>query len=474
MKHTIRIASFVLTIILILVVAVYLTLQIGSLRDAGERTAAAEYTIVRNSLTSIGHPQDLSDPYVREKLRSLFQASRHLLAMQILDRDGLVLWKIPDESPYFALPASKSPTVFRAPGMSTIIYMTPLQEGMKVMALYAVLSQKDVAQTLLWPGVGLALWLAVLVILQFALGKDEPGQMPMENEEGPAESRGEEGNWQPTMGEQVSEPQTESSSGRASHSASEEDHEDQEVPEREQPYQQFPHDMNRTASEPASEERLTAQDHAAPIEPSAISEVQAEKPFSFQEQTAGTETEGDQDYTAESSGDQEFIAPEIRTASPQGIYRTGFSPVLDAPALEELLSHQLARSQDRECSLLLIQYTPDAGKDPSETALAATIRDYIGTRDLVVQIAAGCHAVVLPGVDAGSCLKLGVDLDDTLTTTLSLYKDLAGEPPLHYGISARYGRQVSPSRLYREAYAALERTKEQSSSRILAFKPSTI
>jgi len=64
-----------------------------------------------------------------------------------------------------------------------------------------------------------------------------------------------------------------------------------------------------------------------------------------------------------------------------------------------------------------------------------------------------------------------VDLDDVLTTTASLYKDLSEEPPFYFGLSARYNRTISPDRLYREAFAALKEAQERSGSRILAFKP---
>jgi len=42
---------------------------------------------------------------------------------------------------------------------------------------------------------------------------------------------------------------------------------------------------------------------------------------------------------------------------------------------------------------------------------------------LVFELARGCYAAILPGIDAGEAMRLAVDLDDVLTTTAKLYKE---------------------------------------------------
>jgi len=53
--------------------------------------------------------------------------------------------------------------------------MTPLPDGMKLMALYSTLSQRDVADILLVPIIVLAVWIVLLIVLQFVL-KEKPAE----------------------------------------------------------------------------------------------------------------------------------------------------------------------------------------------------------------------------------------------------------------------------------------------------------
>jgi len=175
MKRIVRIILFIGTFVLIAGLVGFVALKIGELRLAGEQSASAEYAILRNAVAPITSEQELGDQFVRDRLKSLYNASAHLLAAQILDRNGLVLWKIPDDSPYFASPATSPGSVFNAPGISTVIYMTPLPDGMKLMALYSTLSQRDVADILLVPIIVLAVWIVLLIVLQFVL-KEKPAE----------------------------------------------------------------------------------------------------------------------------------------------------------------------------------------------------------------------------------------------------------------------------------------------------------
>lgn len=445
MKRIFRIILFVATLVLIAASVMYVAMRIGEIRLNGEQIASAEYTILRNAVAPITGEQELGDQFIRDRLKSLYNASAHLLAVQVLDRNGLVLWKMPDESAYFGSPATTPGSVFRAPGLSTVIYMTPLPDGMKMMALYSILSQRDIANTLLLPIIALAIWITLLVILQFvlkekpaasaALAAAPPAAEPQAQSEAPPEEET----------ESASQAEIPSPPGEMAQPEEEIIAENEEIP---------PTKEKSSQEEPAPEEAAPAGAEVPEMAPEPEEEP-------IRSRIAIQEPEYDLEHA-------EFVSPPPPQEEKEILH--DFPPSIASPALERALESQLQTRQDEEVSLMLIHCVLSGEGDPSALALGVTIREYFASDTLVFELAKGCHAAILPGVDTGSCLKLAVDLDDVLTTTASLYKDLSAEPPFYFGISAQYGRTVSPARLYKEAYAALQKARE-SESRILAFKP---
>jgi hypothetical protein len=487
MKRILRIILLIGTIVLIVALVGFVALKAGEFRLSGEQSASAEYAILRNAVSPITSEQELGDQFVRDRLKSLYGASAHLLAVQVLDRNGLVLWKMPDDSPYFASPATSPGSVFHAPGMSTVIYMTPLPDGMKLMALYSILSQRDIANILLVPIIVLAVWIILLIVLQFVLKGKTTEALTTEGapadsvelragekketqpEEVAREGAQEEipGNLEEKMEENLEENEEnaeEVSSGETSMETMELDQEMEEIlqeedipPERESP---------ETASSSEIQESKSMTEPETPRRPEmpAEAEILSERKEPPQEKAISEKpSTPEPEYDLEQA---EFVAPpeKIEEAPAPEIFPSSLS--LDM--LKRTLEAELQRSQ--ETSLLLIQCVFSGESDPSALALGVTIRDYFASESLVFELAKGCYAAVLPGTDAGSGLKLAVDLDDVLTTTASLYKDLSEEPPFYFGISALYDRMISPERLYKEALAALKKAHE-SGSRILAFKP---
>jgi hypothetical protein len=490
MKRTLRIILFIGTLVLIAALVGFVALKIGEFRLSGEQSASAEYAILRNAVSPITSEQEFGDQFVRDRLKSLYSASAHLLAVQVLDRNGLVLWKIPDDSPYFASPATSPGSVFHAPGMSTVIYMTPLPDGMKLMALYSILSQKDIANILLVPIIILAAWIILLVILQIVfkgkpveVAKTEPvpaktvePPMAEEIETQPEEPSGHEeqqktaghieGNAEENIERNIGENVGEAAPEEASMEAAELDEEieeilqEEELPPEEAPFAAVPAPENPELK-PGAEAVIPSQPEMPPEK--EVLPVREEPPQRkiISEETSPAESEYDFE-------EAEFVAPPEKTEeTPEP---EAFPSSLSLDMLKRTLETELQRSQ--ETSLLLIQCMFSGESDPSALALGVTIRDYFASESLVFELAKGCYAAVLPGVDAGSGLKLAVDLDDVLTTTASLYKDLSEEPPFYFGISALYDRTISPERLYKEALAALQKAHE-SGSRILAFKPAS-
>ncbi len=139
--------------------------------------------------------------------------------------------------------------------------------------------------------------------------------------------------------------------------------------------------------------------------------------------------------------------------------------------LEARLNEELGRNIRTDISLMLIHCAVSSRNDPAAVALAVTIKDYIGSKDLIFELYKGAFAVVLPSVDLGGALKMSEDLADVLSATLSLYRDIEGEAPVYIGISARSDRRVDAYKIYREASTAVHKAYSGSHSRILAFRP---
>ena len=446
MKRTLRIILFIGTFVLLALIVGYVAWKIGEIRLLGEQSASAEYSILRNAASLIASEEDLGDQFVRDRLKSLYNASTHLLAVQVLDRNGLVLWKMPDESPYFASPATNPGSVFHAPGMSTIIYMTPLPDGMKLMALYSILSQRDISNIFIVPAIILSAWIVLLVVLQLVLK-----EKPKEPEE-----------------EIVKEELTETIEKQEYH-----ENPLESASYSEEALSATQENINNTAVQETIE---NIEEEAAAAEEEEEEEI-AQKEVKAPENIQASQSESEAIPKPLSSSD-DFLPGEFVAPAPQTEEETEevplpevFPSTLSLAELKRNLDIELQR--DQETSLLLIHCILSGELDPSALALGVTIRDYFASESLVFELGKGCYAAVLPGTDAGSALKVAVDLDDVLTTTASLYKDLSEEPPFYFGISARYDRVISPDRLYREAFAALEEAQERSGSRILAFKPAS-
>jgi hypothetical protein len=458
MKRTLRIILFIGTFVLLALIVGYVAWKIGEIRLLGEQSASAEYSILRNAASLIASEEDLGDQFVRDRLKSLYNASTHLLAVQVLDRNGLVLWKMPDESPYFASPATNPGSVFHAPGMSTIIYMTPLPDGMKLMALYSILSQRDISNILIVPAIILAAWIVLLVVLQLVL-KEKPKE--------PEEEIVKEELTETIEKQEYHENPLESASySEEALSATQENIKNPAV-------QETIENIEEEAEAEAAEAEAAAEAAAEEEEEEEIAQKEVRAPENIQ--AAQSESEA---IPKPLSSSDDFLPGEFVAPAPQTEEETEevplpevFPSTLSLAELKRNLDIELQR--DQETSLLLIHCILSGELDPSALALGVTIRDYFASESLVFELGKGCYAAVLPGTDAGSALKVAVDLDDVLTTTASLYKDLSEEPPFYFGISARYDRVISSDRLYREAFAALEEAQERSGSRILAFKPAS-
>jgi hypothetical protein len=507
--------------------------SIGEMRNSGERASGAEYSIIRNALTGIRTKEDLKDDFLRQRLIALYKGSERLLAVQVLDSSGLVLWKLPGNSAYFALPGSPSSRAgFSAPDLSTVVFTTPLNNGMKLATLFVTLRKADLAKAVKTPLIFLALWFGLMVAAFFVFGKDkdeekalsESSPEPEAAEDSAAEAEL-EAEAEASAAEDEALTESETTAGEAA-PGEEETHAEPEKPPREEAAKSVSPPTPATLLEEIEEEEFVSDEEdfedadegkALPAPRKNFEESLArleEEVASWSSRHGDVKTSGPvpdeagqvedtqegQDFIESLEAEEELAeleeiskrqeteaktpavsaAPEktsslssenLNPAAGANLASLALPLSLVDSELEAKLREELERGPKVEVSLMLIHCSVNSGTDPAALALAVTVRDYIGAKDLIFELYKGAFAVVLPSVDLGGSLKMSEDLADVLSATLGLYRDIDGEAPVYIGISARSERKLDAFKLYREASTALHKAFEGQQSRILAFRP---
>ncbi|MEW6549271.1 MAG: hypothetical protein AB1407_07420 [Spirochaetota bacterium] len=503
-----RISQLLFAIATVLVLAATAASFITGARGAiarGERAASAEFSILRNSLLNLQRREDLYDVLLRKRLVALYNGSERLLAAQILDSSGLVVWKVPADSPYFALPNDPKATGgFSAPEGRTAQYSSPLGGEMKLSALYSTLRRSDVAGAVAFPvGLSLAWMLVLLVLLANPFKRPKPEArseetLPAPEGSGPAEpsteileagthsgpetqsAEIEEAAEPPMESEYVApevkseEPsladeeidalldQEEAEEADAAEAGTEaEESEDEAAEEMEEGNQDLEKEAQiPSAPKPSFDESLSR------LEREIAQWTAKRKDFAAPEEPP-VETEGEKPERPEPSSETP------RAEAPRERLDVSSFPMplsLQSPALESKLTEELGRPLS-DLALMLIHCSLANPGDPAAVAMAVTIKDYIGSKDLVFELYKGGFAVVLPSVDLGGALKMSEDLADVLATTLGLYTDLEDGEPIFIGISAAAGRKVDSYKVFREASTAIHKAVSGGKSKILAFRP---
>lgn len=513
--------------------AIFLTVyRLGEARNSGERSAGAQYSILRNALVSVAEPGELKDSLLRNRLISLYSGSDRLLAAQVLDSSGLVAWKIPADSTYFAMPNDTAVRAgFSAPEWSTVVYSTPLANGMKLLALYATVRGSDVRNAAALPALILLGWTLAAIVLFFALRGE--GRRSGEKETAAMDELRHESEPRPETepdNQPAPEPEPEAPRGR------EPEPEPEPVPETGSPAaspeaRNFEEDFTRLEEEIVewSARHRVPERNARPIEdPEKIADDLEEQIEEMESEDFATEESGNLDQTdaernsptltpdedetlrefeelnAEEaasprasapveplsrpaspdrpmSSDRPVTATRIASPSAESTPRTPAAnrdvadlamPLsLSDTGLGTRLDESMERGMNGELSLMLIHCATTDPSDPVGAALAVTLREYIGSNDLVFELYKGAFAVVLPSVDLGGALKMSEDLADVLSATIDLYRDTEGDTSVFMGISSRAGRPLDSQKLYREASTALHKAYSGKSSNILAFRP---
>jgi GGDEF domain-containing protein len=499
MKRTIRTVLAILSFLVTIAVAVSVVYRLGESRASGERYASSEYSIFRNAVMSAQTPQDFSDNFLRERLKSLFGASQQLLAAQVIDQNGQIIWQIPSSSSYF-LPqkSTGSQSGFAAPTGSSVVFSTPLNGGMKLIALYATITRADIRVDLLSPFIVLAGWTILVVIVSLLLGK-ESGKAPKpetvddflempSTDDSEIDSEMEESNETEEI-DKIAKENMQSEDEPPDLNIEEEFEEELELDEEpsenrhidlaarieEVEFREELSTLNRNNGIVADKEmKITAPLEEVPplVEPVPSEEFSSSKEATPQKEVILTkEAVPDEESPQEVVVHQEDASPEV-LSTPQEVIPSFDFPLalVDAP-LKARLTSELNRTELADIALMLIHCDLNSANDPAGPALSVTIKDYFGVKDLVFELGPCDFAVVLPGMDISGCLKMTEDLEDVLTATLGLYRDIEGEAPIFIGISSKSSRNVDAFRVYKEAGRALEIAYNGTGSKILAFRP---
>lgn len=546
MRKTLQALVAAISIFVAVLAIILFVYRLGEVRTSGERSSGAEYSILRNALMSIQTNNDMQDQSLRDRLIALYKGSERLLAAQVLDSNGLAIWNIPSGSSYFALPNAASVRAgYTAPEWSTVVFTTPLSEGIKLTALYATVRRSDISEAAKLPLIIAALW-CLLVALSFTLlGRERknsilpdkfdtaaPDILPPSEEKEADHSENLEDQEAIALAEEVvdieaASPVTLAQPVKSAQPVIEahplqSDRPSQSIAEAARSGRTFEESLAKLEEEiqewssrhPEQSSRSAKIVGPRPIQEESDSQAQASDELDEEireeldeleaapEEEAAHDDENDladsretlqefEELNAEAFSDKiptidDFLPP---TTAPAAIPTLSHIPSqgfaqerldianlpmplsLSDPQLEAKLSEELERNTKTEVSLMLIHCTVSSRSDPAAVALSVTIKDYIGSKDLVFEIYKGAFAVVLPSVDLGGALKMSEDLADVLSATLSLYKDIDGEAPVFIGISARSDRKLDAYKIYREASTAVHKAYSGGHSRILAFRP---
>ena len=563
MRKTLRALVAVVSILVAIMAIIVFVYRFGEARTTGERSSGAEYSILRNALMAVQTPNDFQDQFLRDRLIALYKGSDRLLAAQVLDASGFAVWKIPSGSSYFALPNDTSMRGgYSAPESSTVVFTTPLSEGMKLAALYATVQRSDISWAAKVPLIITAIWCCIVAIAIVLFGKNRKESILPERFESPVSDTADE-TTQPAKDMVLEAPESgvESDNIEAGDDV-EEVAQDEEVEpaamdeldssaiptalvepsapakpladavrsgrsfedslaklEEEIIEWSSRHPEQGSPLPKNADERKALGEIQPPAQPSAAQPLSVEPPIAqpqdeldeelreeLEEIDSTPEEEPAQDDETDLADSRETLQefeelnaensiekreppesasermriPVPNTTSIAGAATTGErTDIASLPMplsltdqqLESRLSEEMNRNGKADVSLMLIHCTVSSRTDPAAVALAVTIKDYIGSKELIFELYKGAFAVVLPSVDLGGALKMSEDLADVLSATLSLYKDIEGEAPVFIGISARADRNIDAYKLYREASTAVHKAYSGGHSRILAFRP---
>jgi hypothetical protein len=396
---------------------------------AGREAAKADFEGLRSVLAYVKGQADLSDPSLRARLASRYEASSGLLLIDVYEQGSGEVWRIPSDSPYLAAGrgASASPEPIYPPA-STLLLSAPLKgdsTGKLAMdALYTSLPQAAVFEAFRDAMIGLAAFLAIAAfVLAVAFSRSDKAAKA-----GSSVGAQESG---------ISAAATELAAAGAQY--------------------QF-----ETLKANGAEE----EDFDIPIMGAAMAAGLSIKtaPAEVPEEAKGESLMRKAEARIEGKDDVAHDAPEGLYSPASGLGWESY--------MRDRLDAELSRSASFEQDLSLLVFTYDnlSSEDAEYAKISATIKELFSFRDLAFEREDG-FTIILPNIDSAHAMRMAEEFNKKLV-------HLAGGDyaelellPMYMGISSRAGRLVDAQRLVEEAEAALERARYEKDTHIVAFKP---
>jgi hypothetical protein len=400
---------------------------------AGREAAKADFEGLRSVLAYVKGQADLSDPSLRARLASRYEASSGLLLVYVYERGSGAVWRIPADSPYLAAGrgATASPEPVYPPA-STLLLSAPLKgdsSGKLAMdALYTSLPQATVFAAFRDAMIGLGAFLAIaaLVLAVVVSRSDKAAKKE-------TDSDAQEGG--------ISEAAADLAAAGAQYqfetlSPTGAEEEDFDIP---------------IMGEPLPSEAMTAG--------LSIKEAPEELPDEAQGESLMRKAEA-------------HIAEKGEAAQePEGLYSPASGLGWES-YMRDRLDAELSRSAsfEQDLSLLVFAYDGLSSEDVEYPKISATIKELFSFRDLAFEREDG-FTIILPNSDSAHAMRMAEEFKKKLVHLASGdYAELE-LLPMYMGISSRAGRLVDAQRLVEEAEAALERARYETDTHIVAFKP---
>jgi len=141
--------------------------------------------------------------------------------------------------------------------------------------------------------------------------------------------------------------------------------------------------------------------------------------------------------------------------------------------LRERLGAELRRSAsfEQDLSLMITSLEGAHRGDEAFNLYAQTVRDFFSFKDMAFMFGENGVALILPNMDVDHALRMSEELLKKLSGLLHGQARWTIDQGVFMGLTSRAGRLVDADRLVGEAMAALGKAREDSGSRIMAFRP---
>lgn len=362
----------------------------------------------RTALNVVSRPDAVTGDAWKAAAEATWLKQDRLLALVIRDAQGEVLYALPASSPYYR--QAPDGLTFEQPEGSTTRFTGALIAGLSIDALYVTLSQESLFYPIRDAALALCAMLALLIAaLIVAINTRKP--MPVA-----ASDTG----FVPS----IPEPSPEEASLYA---------EDPRIhPEREDPPPEFAHPLTQSDDE------------------------STQKPIPGM--TVGVLTPSD--------------LPTGSLDGPRGLYDAETGLGWEA-YLRERLGAELRRSAsfEQDLSLMITALEGSHRGDEAFNLYAQTVRDFFSFKDMAFMFGENGVALILPNLDVDHALRMSEELLKKLSILLHGKTKWTVDQGVFMGLTSRAGRLVDGDRLVGEAMAALGKAREDSGSRIMAFRP---